>query len=91
MKKVTMLKTALGSEDGIKVNTYQAGESYEIGDKLADVFVSHMRVAALTEEMKSIPQAPENKSFKPEIEVKAVEEEKDEDEDLPDKKRMKRK
>lgn len=39
MKKVTMIVTKKGSQDGVTVQTFENGESYTISDYLADVFI----------------------------------------------------
>ena len=36
--KLTMIETRTGSEDGIHINTYFAGQTYEFGADLGSVF-----------------------------------------------------
>lgn len=36
-----MLTDAPGSPDGIRVQHYDAGETYEVGDDLAETFIAH--------------------------------------------------
>lgn len=94
MVHVKMIKSILGSENGIRVQEYKQGQEYDISDKLANVFVTQLKVAEQIEEMKSISVLPENKSFDPEGENKSPEEinEKDEEvENSDDNRNMKRK
>lgn len=37
--KLTMLETRTGSEDGIHINTYHVGATYDFGTDLGSVFV----------------------------------------------------
>lgn len=46
--QIKMLETALGSPDGVQVNTYEAGETYELPEILADAFLGD-RVAETVE------------------------------------------
>ena len=39
--KIKMLKTRQGSPDGIVVNTYTSGETMDVPDELAQVFIRH--------------------------------------------------
>jgi len=45
MPKVIMKETTPGSPDGIHVNTYRMGETYDIPAALAKAFVVDMKVA----------------------------------------------
>jgi hypothetical protein len=36
--QIKMLETAQGSPDGVQVNTYEAGETYDVPEILADAF-----------------------------------------------------
>lgn len=40
MKSVTMIATTPGSPNGIEVNTYEAGQTYDLPDELADTFLA---------------------------------------------------
>lgn len=44
---IEMLATAKGSDDGITVHSFHAGEHYEVGEPLAKVFVEQIKVAKL--------------------------------------------
>lgn len=39
--KVKMLTDAPGSRDGIRVEHFDAGETYEVGTDLAETFIAH--------------------------------------------------
>lgn len=39
--KVKMLQTATGSEDGFDLRTYKAGETYTVGNLLAQYFLRY--------------------------------------------------
>ena len=47
--RVTMLSTQKGSEDGINLSTFVAGESYDMGEWLAGAFIT-ANMARLAEE-----------------------------------------
>ena len=71
--KIKMIQTRQGSENGIKVNTYQEGQIYNISDKLGDIFLELKYAIKLVEvvdnepvqeiiiEKKKIDEAPKNK------------------------------
>lgn len=91
MENVKMLKTMLGSPNGIEVNTYSAGKEYTMNAELADVFIK-IGAAVKAVEEKAVASAPANKAFKVAPEVKAVEEEKEETgEHLPEEKPIRKK
>jgi hypothetical protein len=60
-----MLKSTKGSNTGQTVQTFEKGETYTISDKLAEVFVDHLKVAEYasrrTEETKMEAGSRENK------------------------------
>ncbi len=61
--KIKMLKTRQGSPDGILVSTYTSGETVDVPDELARVFIKHRwarKIAAASEKDKG--NAPENKT-----------------------------
>lgn len=60
MVKIKMLKSSRGSEDGIKVKDFKAGEIYLVVESLADVFVGQLHIAEYFVEKKSC-STPENK------------------------------
>jgi hypothetical protein len=68
MPKVRMLVNTLGSNNGLNVSNYIKGEEYDIGDELADSFLS-MKVCELATEKKAV-QIPENKAVKVEEDKK---------------------
>lgn len=39
--KITMLETAPGSPDGVQVNDYDEGETYDVPQDLADTFIRY--------------------------------------------------
>ena len=62
MKKVKMIKTTQGSQDGNLVETFKADETYDMESSLADVFVKQMKVAHFViAEKKKATKVPENK------------------------------
>lgn len=70
--KVKMLKESLGSPNGININRYKKGVTYDLPDKLAKVFIDQMKVAELDvpvkiheeERVASEPTPPENEEVK---------------------------
>ncbi len=68
-KKIKMLRSIAGSEDGIHVDNYKAGEEYVVGDSLANSFISIRAAEEVIEtkaetvpENKAEEAAPENKT-----------------------------
>ncbi len=60
--KIKMLKTRQGSPDGIIVNTYNSGETVDVPDELAHVFIRQRWAHKLTDPVvKDAGKAPENK------------------------------
>ena len=60
--KIKMLKTRQGSPDGIIVNTYISGETVDVPDELAHVFVRQRWARKFTDpSVKVGGKAPENK------------------------------
>ena len=60
--KIKMLKTRQGSPDGITVNTYLSGETMDVPDELAQVFIRHRWARKIyVKSVKSQGKAPENK------------------------------
>jgi hypothetical protein len=63
--KIKMLKTRQGSPDGIAVNTYASGETLEIPDDLAQVFIRHRWARkVIASEAKNQGKAPKNKTIR---------------------------
>ena len=74
MLKVKMLRTTPGSTDGIRVQSYKEGETYELPDSLAKVFVGEklaepvmtpvvVPAAVVAPDQKMAGGAPENKAL----------------------------
>jgi hypothetical protein len=59
--KIKMLKTRQGSPDGLVVNTYMQGETVEVPDELARIFISQSW-ARKVPIVKDRGKAPENKN-----------------------------
>ena len=51
--RIKMLRTQPGSPDGVEVNVYEAGESYELPDDLAAVFLREDWAEAASEPRKT--------------------------------------
>jgi len=67
MKKIIMLETKQGSENGISVNVYEKDKVYIIGDELYNVFKKEKWCKDFDDEEikeKKINNAPENKMVK---------------------------
>ena len=64
--RLTMTETRDGSPDGIAVNTYVAGESYDIPDRLGRIFLDEKWArrppGRPPAEAKDMGSAPENKA-----------------------------
>lgn len=65
--KIKMLKKQAGSEDGKTVQVFEAGQEYDVVEKLAKIFVNSLKVAEFIQEeilevTKGIKAAPENKA-----------------------------
>ena len=70
--KVTINRTCVGSSDGIRVNEYQKGETVELPDALAEVFVRQgWAVNTASRKIKNAGAAQENKTVQPKIKRKA--------------------
>lgn len=71
--RITMLSTDQGSEDGIRIRTYEAGRVYDLSDALARQFLQRGSAQAVSEakppkrttkkspRQKQLKSAPENK------------------------------
>ena len=68
--QLKMIKTAKGSPDGLKVVEYQKGETYEIPEELAKVFLEQMKVAVFEIETPEDPQEEIETPEDPKPEVK---------------------
>jgi hypothetical protein len=66
---VKIVKTTPGSPDGIHVKKYEAGQSYELPENLAQTFVgmgvAEIIIEEVEPEKKSSGAAPQNKSVAP--------------------------
>ena len=71
--KLRMIKTAKGSPDGLKVVEYKKGETYEIPEELAKVFLEQMKVAVFEIETPEDPQEEIETPEDPKPEVKTPE------------------
>lgn len=61
--KIRMLKTRQGSPDGVVVRTYISGETVDVPDELARVFIKHRWARQVNEPcVKDRGKAPENKN-----------------------------
>ncbi len=66
--KVKMNRTCYGSPDGMRVAEYKKGETVDLPDALAEVFVQQhwaVKVDKTSRRKKDQGAAPENKSAKP--------------------------
>ena len=66
--KVKMNRTCYGSPDGMRVAEYKKGETVDLPDALAEVFVHQrwaVKVDKTSRRAKDQGAAPENKSAKP--------------------------
>jgi hypothetical protein len=63
--KIKMLRNERGSQDGVLIQNFKEGETYDVVANLASVFVDVMKVAEYVKdepiEQKSMGSAPENK------------------------------
>ncbi len=90
--RVTMLKEEKGSPNGIRVEKYLANESYDIPERLANVFIDIGSAKEFIRSRKSVGDAPENKVVTPEVvPAPEVENDKDKLEEKDDKKKKKKK
>jgi len=77
MKKIKMLKTTKGSPNGIKVNTYIAGETYVVGtdipEVLAEIFIKKTKTAEYVkkEEKVAIPKPIKKEQAKEEVKMQS--------------------
>lgn len=65
--KVTMSRTCYGSPDGMRVAEYKKGETVDLPDALAEVFVQQhwaVKIDRTSRRKKDQGAAPENKSTK---------------------------
>ena len=63
--KIKMLKTRQGSPDGSTVNTHISGETVDVPDELARVFIRQRWARKVTaSSVKDRGKAPENKRIK---------------------------
>ena len=61
--KIKMLQTRKGSPDGIVVTTYIRGETVEVPDELANIFIQQ-RWAVIKKGVKNFGKAPKNKTIR---------------------------
>jgi len=63
--KITMKRTCYGSPDGVRVDEYKAGESYDIRESLAEIFLKEgwaVKADKAPRQTKNAGAAPENKT-----------------------------
>lgn len=90
--RVTMLKEEKGSPNGIRVEKYLANESYDMPERLANVFIDIGSAREAGRLRKNAGNAPENKVVTPEVvPAPEVENNKDKPEEKDDKKKKKKK
>ena len=88
--KVKMMTTTKGSPNGIKVNTYEGGQEYDIPEELAVVFLKEGYGIEPPKMMRGAPsdkaaKVPEDKSSAPpEVEKKVEEKTELEDKKTPE-------
>lgn len=66
--KLKMKRTSYGSPDGVLVEEYKKGETYEVRDSLATIFLKEgwaVPADSAPRKKKNQGGAPENKSVKP--------------------------
>lgn len=71
--KVKISRTCFGSPDGMQVNEYKKGETVELPDELAEVFVQQrwaVKVNTTPRRTKDRGSAPENKTVRNKIKRK---------------------
>lgn len=56
MPRVKMIASTPGSEDGVTINLYSAGQEYDLPDHLSYAFVNHMKTAKYCRVRKPIVQ-----------------------------------
>jgi len=65
--KIKMKRTRYGSADGMRVDEYKQGETYDVRESLADIFLKEgwaVKVEKTPRKRKDQGAAPENKSAK---------------------------
>ena len=65
--KLKIKRTCYGSPDGLRVDEYKAGETYEVRESLAAIFLKEgwaVKADASTRKTKNADAAPENKTAK---------------------------
>jgi len=71
--KLKMKSTRYGSADGMRVDEYKKGETYNVRESLASIFLQEgwaVKVDKTFRKTKDQGAAPENKSVKPERKAK---------------------
>ena len=66
--KLKMNRTSYGSPDGVRVEEYKKGETYDVRETLATIFLKEgwaVKVDKAPRQTKDRGAAPENKSVKP--------------------------
>ena len=68
--KVKMKATRYGSPDGMRVDEYKKGETYDMRDALAAIFLEEgwaVKVVKISGRTKNAGAAPENKTVPPKV------------------------
>ncbi len=68
-----MNRTSYGSPDGVQVEEYKKGETYDVRETLATVFLEEgwaVKVDKASRKTKDQGAAPENKTVKPKVKAK---------------------
>jgi hypothetical protein len=71
--KIKMKHTRYGSPDGVRVDEYKKGETYDIRETLATIFLKEgwaVKVDPAPRRTKDAGAAPENKTVKPKLKRK---------------------
>jgi len=71
--KINMKQTRYGSPDGVQVEEYKKGETYDVRETLAAIFLKEgwaVKVDKSSRKKKDQGAAPENKSVKPKVKRK---------------------
>ena len=71
--KLKMKRTSYGSPDGVQVEEYKKGETYDVRETLAAIFLKEgwaVKVDKASRQTKDAGAAPENKTAKSKVKAK---------------------
>ena len=71
---IKMIETSKGSNDGIRVQDYLAGQEYDVCEKLANAFVKHMGVAEYVDGIVPVQKAEMAAPMNTKLEVPNIKE-----------------